>query len=136
MTAAERQDLLVDEFSIIDDPQERFQAFIAGSRIPDWMEAECRDENLVPGCVSKVWLGTRRRDDGALEFGVVSESPALQAIGGHLTRIFSGASAEEIAEVEPDLIERLGVQRFLTPTRQRGLRHLRAMILERAREGE
>lgn len=133
MTAAARQDLLIEEYAIIDDPHERFQAFIGDVRSPAWMESRLRDENLVPGCVSRVWLGARF-EDGAPEFGVVSESPALQAIGNHLARIYSGATMEEIDKVEPEFIERLGMTRFLTPTRQRGIRHIRAMIVSRARK--
>lgn len=133
MTAAARQEFLIEEYAIIDDPHERFQAFISDLRPPTWMGPEQPGGNLVPGCVSRVWLEARLAD-GTPEFGVLSESPALQAIGNHLARIYSGATLEEIERVEPEFIERLGIVRFLTPTRQRGIRHIRAMIVSRARE--
>lgn len=133
MTAAARQEFLIGQFALIDDPHERFQALVSGEGPPGWMKEECREENLVPGCVSRVWLGTRDRADGTVEFAVASESPALQGLGGHLARIHSGATVAEVEAIDGDLLERLGVARFLTPTRQRGLRHIRQQMLETIR---
>lgn len=134
MSASARQDLLVGEYGLIDDPRERFQIIVetAGGGAVALLEAERTVENLVPGCVSKVWLALRPQADGRVEVVIESESPALAGISALFCRIYSGASPAEILATAPDFIERLGIDRFLTPTRARGLRRLREMLVERA----
>ena len=135
MTAAARQDLLVEEYGLIDDPRERFQIIVetSGGRSASLPESDRTAENLVPGCVSKVWLALSPRADGTVEVRMASESPALDGIAALFQRVYSGSTPEEIVSTDPDFIGRLGIDRFLTPTRMRGLRRLREMLVERVR---
>lgn len=136
MSASARQDLLVEEYGLIDDPRERFQIIVetAGGGATPLLESERTEQNLVPGCVSKVWLALRPQGDGTVEVLIESESPALAGIAALFCRIYSEASPAEILATAPDFIERLGIDRFLTPTRARGLRRLREMLVERVSE--
>lgn len=135
MTAAERQDALVEEYRWIEDARERFQSIVdSAPGGPVLEEGERTDGNLVPGCVSWVWLVVRREADATYRVGIESESPALAGIAVLFRRIYDGATREEILVTEPDFIERLGIDRFLTPTRLRGLRRLRALLVERCGE--
>jgi cysteine desulfuration protein SufE len=133
MTASGRQDLLVEDYGMIEDPRERFQLIVetAAACAPSLTEAERTEANLVPGCVSKVWLALRPQSDGTLEVLIESESPALAGIAALFCRVYSGSPPAEILTTEPDFIERLGIDRHLTPTRTRGLRRLREMLVER-----
>lgn len=134
MTAAERQDRLVEDFLHIEDPRERFQWIVetAAHSLETLAEADRIDENLVPGCVSRVWLALGPGPGGTLRVDIQSESPALHGIAALFHRIYSGATREEILSTEPHFLERLGLDRHLTPTRLRGLRKLRERIVERA----
>lgn len=136
MSAAARQDLLVEEYRLINDPRERFQIIVetAGGGAANLLETERTVENLVPGCVSKVWLALRPQHDGTVDVLIESESPALAGIAALFCRVYSGSSPAEIVATTPDFIERLGIDRFLTPTRSRGLRRLREMLVERVSE--
>jgi cysteine desulfuration protein SufE len=64
---------------------------------------------------------------------IESESPALAGIAALFSRVYSGSPPAEILATEPDFIERLGIDRHLTPTRARGLRRLREMLVERVK---
>jgi len=134
MTAAQRQELLIEDYLLIPDARERFQWIVesGAAGLPAFPGEERREENLVPGCVSKTWLSVRRDGAGGVEVRIDSESPALAGIGGLLRRIYSGTSASEILATEPDFIERLGIDRHLTPTRLRGLGRLRETLVEKA----
>lgn len=134
MTAAQRQELLIEDYLLIPDARERFQWIVesGATGLAPFPEEDRRDENLVPGCVSRTWLSVRPGAGATVEVRIDSESPALAGIGGLLRRIYSGASAGEILETRPDFIERLGIDRHLTPTRLRGLGRLRATLVERA----
>jgi cysteine desulfuration protein SufE len=135
MTASGRQDLVVEEYGLIDDPRERFQIIVetAAAGAAALTEEERIEANLVPGCVSKVWLVLRPKSDGTVNVIVESESPALAGIASLFCRVYSGSPPSEIVATEPDFIERLGIDRHLTPTRTRGLRRLREMLVERVK---
>lgn len=135
MTASGRQDLLVEDYGMIDDPRERFQLIVetAAAGAASLSAAERTEANLVPGCVSKVWLALRPQADGTVDVLVESESPALAGIAALFCRVYSGSPPAEILATEPDFIERLGIDRHLTPTRARGLRRLREMLVERVK---
>lgn len=136
MTAAQRQEELISDYLAIDDPRERFQLIVetAKAGLPPLPSNERCEGNLVPGCVSKVWLSTRRLDSGAISVLIESESPALAGITALFCRVYSGATVREILETEPDFIHRLGIDRHLTPTRLRGLGYLRRLLVERVAE--
>jgi len=127
MTASERQLELIREFGAIEDPRERFQVIVetAAAKAPPFPKSLQNDSNLVPGCISRVWLSVRAGPGGGIEVHVDSESPALRAIGALYGVIYSGATAAEIVSTEPDFIQRLGIDRHLTPTRLRGLARIR-----------
>ncbi|PAW64244.1 MAG: hypothetical protein B9S36_02960 [Verrucomicrobiia bacterium Tous-C2TDCM] len=133
MTAAARRDFLIEEYGVIDDPRERFQLIVetAAARLPALTGAERTEANLVPGCVSRVWLALRPQGDGTVEVLIESESAALAAVAALFCRVYSGSPPSEILTTEPDFIERLGIDRHLSPTRARGLLRLREMLVER-----
>ncbi len=135
MTAEQRQDQIIEEYSLIPEARERFQLIVetagSGSSVPD---SERCDANLVPGCVSRVWLSVLPRAGGTVEVMIESESPALSGIAGLFRRVYSGATPEEILATEPRFLEALAIDRFLTPTRLRGLRRLRERLVEKARD--
>lgn len=133
MTATERQERLIEEYLWIEDPRERFQLIVetAAAGLPPLADADRIEANLVPGCVSRVWLALHEEADGRWQVDIESESPALQGITALYRRIYSGANAAEILATEPLFLERLGIDRHLTPTRLRGLRQLREVLVAR-----
>lgn len=130
MTPAERQEEIISDYLLIEDSFERFQLIVetAGSPSADYPEIDRNDGHLVPGCVSRVWLSVRETEEG-VEIHIDSEAPALKGIAGLISRIYSGGSNEQIREVELDFIERLDMERHITPTRLRGISNIRNGIL-------
>ena len=133
MSVIARQQQLIDDYGIIPDPLERFQLIVesGGGSAEPFPEESRVDGNLVPGCVSKVWV-TGSVKGGVLDLKIDSEAPALAAIGTLLCRLYSGADVSEILAVEPGFIAVLGIDRNLTPTRLRGLGNIRTRIIELA----
>jgi cysteine desulfuration protein SufE len=134
MTADDRQRGIIEDYALVDDPRERFQLLVetAAAGCPPFPEEARHEGNLVPGCVSRVWIATSARPDGSIAVWIDSESPALRALGALFARIYSGSPPPEILATEPVFVERLGIDRQLTPTRLRGLRRLREEIVARA----
>lgn len=129
MTARERQEEVVSDYGVIEDPLERFQVIVETARGVELPEGFRRDEYLVPGCTSQVWLGVWG-ETGTVQVAIDSDAPALRGVGALFSKIYSGATSAEIREVEPDFIQALAIDRQLTPTRRRGLANIRNRLVE------
>ncbi len=130
MTLREKQNALVTRFSIIEDSHERMSAIVArGQKWPGVPDEERTDVRLVRGCVSRVWLVCEVAD-GVAHFRMSADSPLVQGLAALLCELYDGGTPVEIAEVEPDLLEMLGLARQLSPTRLNGLANVRRTMRE------
>jgi cysteine desulfuration protein SufE len=127
---AEKQQALIADLNLIPDPHEKLSA-LAARKPPAFDPAWRRDENLVRGCVSRVWLAGEEHD-GLCRFACDADSPMVKALAALLCDLYSGAPAAEVVAVEPELWDRCGLARQLTPTRLNGLAALRKRIRELA----
>ena len=128
MTLAEKQTQLVADYSIIDDPQERLAAIVDRARkTPPLPEAERTEANRVKGCVSLAWVVGEVRA-GRCFFRSDADSPLVRGLLKLLCDFYSDATPAEVAATEPVLLEQLGLNRNLSPTRLNGLRSVRAKI--------
>jgi cysteine desulfuration protein SufE len=128
MSVADKQQQFVDEFSIIPDRLERLSAVISRhSRLPALDSAEKIDHYRVPGCVSRVWVAPSVAD-GRLELRCAAESPLVGGLVSLLCEIYHGEFLSDVFATEPTVLESLELTRDLSPTRQNGLRAVRAYI--------
>ena len=132
-SVSERLELLVEDYLFIENSFERFQVVVdtAHALLEPFPENLRTDHYLVSGCVSRLWLVVREGEGGIFEILLDSESPALKSIGALFCRVYSGGTAAEIKGVSPDFIERLSIDRHLTPTRLRGLQRIRETLIDR-----
>ena len=130
MTTREKQAALIDRYSIIENPQERLAAIVArGRKWPTPAEVERTDANRVRGCISQVWL-TGTVEDARCRFRMAADSPLVQGLAALLCELYDGEPAAEVAAVEPELLETLGLAAQLSPTRLNGLANVRRTIRE------
>ncbi|MFT5468772.1 MAG: cysteine desulfuration protein SufE [Verrucomicrobiales bacterium] len=130
MSLAEKQQQLIDDFSLIEDRMERFSAVVERKNpLPPVEESEQIDANRVAGCVSMVWL-LGECQDGVCRFRVDADSSIVLGVAVLLCELFSGAEATEIAGFEPTLLENLKISDQLSPTRRRGVGNISARIRE------
>jgi cysteine desulfuration protein SufE len=128
VTLAEKQQHMIDELAIIDDPQERLSLVVDRARKrPPLPDAERTEAQRVKGCISQAWLVGERRD-GHCYFRGDADSPLVRGLVVLLCDLYSDAPPAEILGTEPELIEKLGLARNLSPTRLNGLRSVRAAI--------
>jgi cysteine desulfuration protein SufE len=128
VSLAEKQQQLIADYTIIDDPQERLAAVVDHARRrPPLAEAERTEAHRVKGCVSLAWVVGEIRD-GRCFFRCDADSPLVRGLLVLLCDFYSGAPPAEVAATEPALIEELGLARNLSPTRLNGLRSVRARI--------
>ncbi len=121
MTVKEVEKQIVEEFSIFEEWLDKYEYLIElGKSLPLIEETGKRDENLIKGCQSRVWLDAEYRE-GKIFFTADSDAIITKGIISLLLRVFSGRTPEEIADADLNFIKEIGLQDNLSPTRANGL---------------
>jgi cysteine desulfuration protein SufE len=111
---------LIEAFSIIADPQERLSAIVSSCAGPGIPAAERDEGDLVPGCVSRVWL-TAAVENGRLRLRWEADSPLVKGLAGLVCRVYEGSDPAPAAAHETHILSGLRLDRQLSPTRLHGL---------------
>jgi cysteine desulfuration protein SufE len=131
MSLAEKQRQLIEDLNLIPDVQERLSALTSYASRMRLDPAHQTEANLVPGCLSRVWLHGELRD-GLTRFDSEADSPMVKALAAVLCDLYSDATPAEVVEVEPELWQQCHFTKMLTPTRLNGLANVRRLIREKA----
>ena len=123
-------DDLLENFSLIDDWEERYRYVIELGRTLDPLPEDARNEtNKVRGCASQVWLETSisRNVSGqpVLEFRGDSDAHIVRGLVLIVLAFYSGRTADEILASDVlELFGTLGLTAHLTPQRSNGVRSM------------
>lgn len=121
-TIEELQNELIEQFEPFDDWMDRYQLIIEmGDELPQITEQEKKDENLIEGCQSRVWIVCEAHDDGTLQFRADSDALIVKGIAAMLLKIYDGQTPSAILNSPLFFIERLNLTGHLSPTRSNGL---------------
>ncbi|WP_250433354.1 SufE family protein [Hanstruepera flava] len=121
MTIEEIQNEIIDEFSMFDDWEERYQYMIdLGKTLPLIEDQYKTEENIIKGCQSKVWVHADIQDNKVV-FTADSDAIITKGIIAILIRVFSNQSPKAIIEADTDFIDQIGLKEHLSPTRANGL---------------
>lgn len=121
MTIQEIQAEIVDEFSMFDDWMQRYEYMIdLGKSLPLIDESLKKDENIIKGCQSRVWVHGEMQDD-KLVFTADSDAIITKGIIAILIRAFSNQQPAAIINANTDFIDEIGLKEHLSPTRANGL---------------
>ena len=122
MTIAEKERELVEEFAILgSDWEARYEHIIEmGKGLPAMDEGKKRDEYLIKGCQSRVWL-TSHLADGKVYFQADSDAAIPKGIVAMMVRLLSGQNPDAIVTAPIDFVNEIGLKEHLSPTRANGL---------------
>lgn len=121
MTIKAIQDEIIDEFSMFEDWEERYQYMIdLGKTLPLIEEQFKTDDNIIKGCQSKVWVHAEMKDDKVV-FTADSDAIITKGIIAILIRVFSNQEPKAIIDADTDFIDAIGLKEHLSPTRANGL---------------
>ncbi|MCB0425963.1 MAG: SufE family protein [Flavobacteriaceae bacterium] len=121
MTIKEIQEEIIDEFSMFDDWEDRYQYMIElGKSLPLIEEQYKTDDNLIKGCQSKVWVHAELKND-KIEFTADSDAIITKGIIAILIRVFSNQHPKDILDADTSFIDQIGLKEHLSPTRANGL---------------
>jgi len=117
----EIQEEIIEEFSMFDDWEERYQYMIdLGKTLPLIDEQYKTESNIIKGCQSKVWVHAEMNDDKVV-FTADSEAIITKGIIAILIRVFSDQHPKDIIDADTSFIDEIGLKEHLSPTRANGL---------------
>jgi len=121
-TARQTAEEIVEEFSFFDDWADRYQHLIdQGRRLAPMDAALQTEENQLKGCQSVVYFFSDTDKEGLVHFSAASDAAIVQGLIALLLRVYSARTPQEILELSPDFLEKIGLDKHLSPTRKNGL---------------
>lgn len=121
MTIEEKQQEIIDEFTIFEDWMDKYQYLVDLSKsLKPFPEEYRTDDNLIKGCQSRVWIFAVKKD-GKINFYGDSDAIIVKGIVSLLINVFSGFTPEEILKADFNFIDEIGLKEHLSPTRSNGL---------------
>lgn len=121
MSIKEKQQELIDDFAFLSDWEQKYEYIIdLGKELKGLPEEKKKEDILIKGCQSQVWLDAELRD-GKIFFLADSDGILPKGIISILVGVYSGHTAEEILDSDFDFISKIGLQEFLSPSRANGL---------------
>jgi cysteine desulfuration protein SufE len=120
MTINEIQDELIEDFEFFTDWMEKYEHIIQlGKELPLIDEEYKKEDYLIKGCQSQVWLHAELVDD-KVNFTADSDAIITKGLVSMMVKVLSGHTPEEIANADLYFINRIGLKEHLSPTRANG----------------
>ncbi len=115
------QDEIVSEFEILGDDKEStiFYIMELGATLVPFPEEERKEENIIKGCQSKVWLVADELD-GKINYKADSNTDITKGLISLLLRVLNNRKPEEILNAELDFVSRIGMGSIIGSQRSNG----------------
>lgn len=121
MTVQETQALIVTEFEQYPDWEDRYKRIIElGRLLPPIDDSIRSDKFKLSGCQSQVWINAKL-EDGKIFFEADSDAAIVKGLIAILIRVYSGQTPDEIIYNPPFFLNKIGIDKHLSPTRKNGL---------------
>lgn len=121
MSIQEKEQEIIDEFSMYDDWMDKYAYIIElGKQMPKIEEGLKTKERLISGCQSQVWLETHF-EEGKMKFTADSDAIITKGLMYLLIRVADGETPIDVAKLDFGFIKEIGLQEHLSPTRSNGL---------------
>jgi cysteine desulfuration protein SufE len=124
----------VAEMAGLGDTLDKYEYLVSRGRAletPD--DALRRDEHVVPGCSSRVWIRSELRD-GLLHLEADSEAMITRGIIALLLRVLDRRTPREIVDGDLFFLDHTGLGAHLSPARANGLAAMVRQIRRLAEE--
>jgi len=124
MTIQEKQEKVINEFSMFEDWMDKYAYLIdLGKDLPMIDEKYKTKQYLISGCQSRVWLHAEMQE-GKMMLSADSDAVITKGIVSLLIRVLSGQTPDDILKTELTFPEKIGLKDHLSPTRANGLQSM------------
>jgi cysteine desulfuration protein SufE len=115
-----------DDFAFLEEWEDRYRYVIElGESLPPFPDTARDAAHKVQGCVSQVWLVSKRGEgaDPVIDFIGDSDAHIVRGLVAIMLALYSGKRASEISTTDAEqLMRSLGLNEHLSPQRANGLR--------------
>lgn len=120
-TIAQIEEDIVDEFSLFDSWDEKYEYIIdMGKKLKPLDDVYKKDENKIKGCQSTVWMVSELKN-GKVIYKAESDAVIVKGLVSMLIRVLSNHSPKEILDAKLEFIDKIGMKQHLAQTRSNGL---------------
>lgn len=120
-TINEIQNEIIEEFSLLESKEDKYTYIIElGKRLPSLEEIYKKDENLIKGCQSKVWLIAEWEDEHMIIKGD-SDTVIVKGLVSLLIRITSRQKATSIIHADFYWMTKIGMEGLISVNRSNGV---------------
>jgi cysteine desulfuration protein SufE len=121
MSVAEEQNKIVEKFSEIAEWDDKYSLLIKMGKDLGELDPEIKiEKNKISGCQSQVWMHAKMEDDKMVIFGD-SDAMIVKGLVAMLIKVYSNQKPEEILSSPPEFLNKIGIDKHLSPTRKNGL---------------
>lgn len=126
---------ILSNFAVLPDWTDRYRYIIdLGRKLPPMPEDLKTEDNLVPGCISKVWLTINKEED-IITFYADSDAHITKGLIAILVSIYSGKTQDEMAAIDlQDIFKQLDLDNHLSFNRRNGFSSMVQKIKELSNE--
>ncbi|WP_291725491.1 SufE family protein [Bernardetia sp.] len=125
MTINQIQDEIIEEFALFDNKNDQYGYIIElGKKLENLPKEDYKDENLIKGCQSKVWLTAQKSEKNGetqIKYFADSDSTLVKGLVSLLMRVLSEQPAKEITSSDLYFIDKIGLGQLLSMNRSNGL---------------
>ena len=131
-TITEAQQELLDELDLFHDWTERYEYVIGlGKKLPPIDESYRKEDNLIKGCQSQVWLEATKKDN-TIQFHADSDSLITKGMIALFIRVLNNQPSDAILTADMSFIEKTGLKEHLAPTRANALNLMATQMKQKA----
>jgi cysteine desulfuration protein SufE len=117
----EREAEIIEAFSWLESWEEKYEYIIElGKNLPELEEKYKKEENIIKGCQSTVWLVSEFKD-GKVFYQADSDAIIVKGLVSMLISVLSGHAPDQILNARLDFIKEIGMMTHLAQTRSNGL---------------
>lgn len=117
----ERQEAIIEEFSILDGDMEMTLNYIMelGEELGTLADEDKVEDNIVKGCQSKVWM-TASDENGKIKFNADSNTAITKGLVSLLVRVLNQSTPQDVINAEIYFPKQIGMDRFIGTQRSNG----------------
>lgn len=130
MSIQDKQNEIIETFAILPDMEEKFRWIMeSGDKYPAIDPKHRVDGNLLPGCISQLWLHPELRD-GKCHFEMDADAKISKGMAAVVCGVYEGETPADVAAADMGFLEEAGLAQMLSSNRSNGLSNLRRRIRE------
>ncbi len=126
----QKQQEIIEEFAFFEEWMHKYEHIIElGKEMKGLTDDEKKDELLVAGCQSKVWLKASLLENGTVHFEADSDAIITRGLVALVISVFDQETPQEILNANIHFMNDIGLVSNLSQTRSNGLAAMVKQIL-------